>query len=147
MPAIDLPDLNLWLALIDPDHVHHSRARRYWEQEARDDIAFCRVTMLGLLRLLTNANVMHGAPFTPREAWSAYHTFAALPEVCFIEDSVAAEQQFEHWSRRPEFPAHGWTDAWIAAVAQSAKARVVSFDADFAGFAGLEFLHLQSDAL
>ena len=28
MAAIDVPDLNLWLALIDPDHAHHARARR-----------------------------------------------------------------------------------------------------------------------
>lgn len=38
MPKIDLPDLNFWLALIDPDpdpdHEHHARARRYWEDEA-----------------------------------------------------------------------------------------------------------------
>ena len=32
------------------------------------EIVFCRVTMLGLLRLLTNSRVMHGAPFTLAEA-------------------------------------------------------------------------------
>ena len=68
MAAIDIPDLNLWLALIDADHAHHARARRYWEQEATSEIAFCRVTMLGLLRLLTNSRVMGGAPFTSAEA-------------------------------------------------------------------------------
>jgi len=143
MPAIDIPDLNVWLALIDPDHEHHAQARRYWEQEALGDIAFCRITMLGLLRLLTNSRVMHGQPFTAVEAWDAYHAFAALPEVCFIEDSLAAERQFELWSRRPDFPAHRWTDAWIAAIAHASGARVVSFDADFATFPDLVFLHLR----
>ncbi len=143
MAALDLPDLNLWLALVDPDHAHHARARRYWEQEAVGDIAFCRVTMLGLLRLLTNTRVMRDAPFTPDEAWNAYHTFAALPEVRFVEDSLVAENQFERWSRRPDFPAHRWTDAWIAAIAWSADARVVSFDADFTTFPQLKFLHLR----
>lgn len=144
MAEIDVPDLNLWLALIDSDHEHHARARRYWEQEALGDIAFCRVTMLGLLRLLTNSRVMRGAPFTAAEAWDAYHVFAALPEVGFIEDSLAAEQHFALWSRRPDFPAHCWTDAWIAALAWSAHARVVSFDADFTTFPNLEFLHLRA---
>ncbi len=142
MAAIDLPDLNVWLALIDPDHEHHARARHYWEEEAPGDIAFCRVTMLGLLRLLTNSRVMHGAPFTAPEAWDAYHTFTALPEIGFIEDSLAAEQHFERWSRRPDFPTHGWTDAWITAIAFSANARVVSFDSDFTRFPDLRFLHL-----
>ena len=143
MAAIDLPDLNLWLALIDADHGHHPRARRYWEEEAAPDIAFCRVTMLGLLRLLTNTRVMHGAPFTPVEAWDAYHAFAALPDVGFIEDSLAAEKHFELRSRRPDFPAHGWTDAWIASLAATAGARVVSFDAGFTAYPGLDFLHLR----
>ncbi len=143
MREIDLPDLNLWLALSDADHEHHDRARRYWEQEARGDIAFCRVTMLGLLRLLTNPRVMRGAPFTAVEAWDAYHAFAALPEVCFIEDSLAAESQFERWSCHPGFPPHCWTDAWIAALAASSGARVVSFDTDFTTFPGLNFLHLR----
>lgn len=141
--APDLPDLNLWLALIDADHEHHARARRYWEQEAAADIAFCRVTMLGLLRLLTNTRVMHGAPFSAPEAWNAYHAFASLPEVGFIEDSLDAEKRFELWSRRPDFPAHGWTDAWIAALAASAGARVVSFDADFQAYPDLNFLQLR----
>jgi hypothetical protein len=143
MSAIDVPDLNLWLALIDPDHAHHARARRYWEHESAADIAFCRVTMLGLLRLLTHSRVMHGAPFTPAEAWDAYRAFAVLPEVCFVEDSLAAEKRFELWSRVPDIPAHRWTDAWIAALASSASARVVSFDSDFTAFPDLNFLHLR----
>lgn len=143
MAAIDVPDLNLWLALIDPDHAHHARARRYWEHEAAAEIAFCRVTMLGLLRLLTNSHVMHGAPFTSAEAWDAYRAFAVLPEVCFIEDSLAAEKCFELLSRVPGFLSHRWTDAWIAALTSSAGARLVSFDSDFATFPDLNFLHLR----
>jgi toxin-antitoxin system PIN domain toxin len=143
MAAIDVPDLNLWLALIDPDHAHHACARRYWEHEAAVEIAFCRVTMLGLLRLLTNSRVMHGAPFTSAEAWDAYRAFAELPEVCFVEDCLAAEKRCEPWSRVPRFHAHRWTDAWIAALAASAGARVVSFDSDFTTFPDLDFLHLR----
>jgi hypothetical protein len=141
--AIDVPDLNLWLALIDQDHAHHARARHYWENEAASDIAFCRVTMLGLLRLLTNSRVMHGAPFTSTEAWDAYRAFTMLPDVCFVEDSLPTETRFELWSRVSGFPAHRWTDAWIAAVAASAGARVVSFDSDFTTFPDLDFLHLR----
>lgn len=73
MAGIDVPDLNLWLALADPDHEHHDRARFYWETESALEIAFCRVTMLGFLRLLTNTRVMHGAPMSSAEAWEAYN--------------------------------------------------------------------------
>lgn len=143
MPEIDVPDLNLWLALADPDHVHHDRARHYWESEAAQEIAFCRVTMLGFLRLLTHARVMRNAPLNPTEAWEAYYKFTALPEVCFLGESPMVESQFIEWTNRPHFASHGWTDAWIAATAQSCSARVVSFDADFHSFPKINFLHLK----
>ncbi|MEA2558637.1 MAG: hypothetical protein QOH06_141 [Acidobacteriota bacterium] len=31
---IDLPDINVWLALGVADHAHHQRARSYWYEEA-----------------------------------------------------------------------------------------------------------------
>lgn len=142
MADLDLPDLNLWLALADPDHEHHPRARHYWETEAAREIAFCRITMLGFLRLLTNARVMRGDPLTPVEAWRAYRAFTALPEVCFLDESLLVEPQFANWTGQPDFAAHRWTDAWIAATAQVRTARVVSFDSDFISFPGLRFLHL-----
>lgn len=142
MGSLDLPDLNVWLALADPDHQHHGRAAGYWADESSPEIAFCRVTMLGLLRLLTHPTVMGGNPFSVAEAWSAYEAFAALPEICHIEESLAADAEFSRWTNSPGFPADRWTDAWIAAIAHSANARVVSFDADFASFDGLRFLHL-----
>ena len=35
-----------------------------------------------------------------------------------------------------------WPDAYLAALAQTANLRLVSFDADFARFTGLQWLHL-----
>ncbi|MHB8577748.1 MAG: hypothetical protein ACYDCQ_20745 [Dehalococcoidia bacterium] len=32
-----------------PDHMHHARARRYWENESADKAAFCGVTALAYL--------------------------------------------------------------------------------------------------
>ncbi len=45
MPARDLPDLNVWLALADPDHQHHARARHYWEEEAAPHLTFLHLTL------------------------------------------------------------------------------------------------------
>ncbi len=143
MAKLDVLDINVWLALADPDHQHHKRARYYWDSESLPEFAFCRVTMLGLLRLLTHPKVMQGNPFTVADAWAAYETFSSLPEVRFIEESLLAEQHFARLTKSPAFIAHRWTDAWIAAIALSADARIVSFDADFATFDGLRFLLLK----
>jgi toxin-antitoxin system PIN domain toxin len=142
--SLDVPDLNVWLALVDSDHVHHNRARQYWEREALAEIAFCRLTMLGLLRLLTHPKVMRGMPFTIAEAWSAYNSFAALPEIRHVDESAAADEQFVRWTMAPTFRRYDWTDAWIAALAHSAGGRVVSFDSDFSTFKGLRLLQLHA---
>jgi len=42
----DLPDVNVWLALADENHLHHPRARVYWQRESASSIAFCRATIL-----------------------------------------------------------------------------------------------------
>ena len=37
----DLPDINVWLALIDKRHVHHAAASRYWADASVQSRAFC----------------------------------------------------------------------------------------------------------
>lgn len=142
MPAVDLPDTNVWLALTCEDHAHHRRARRYWEKESASQFAFCRVTMLGLLRLASNAKVMQDRPFNPEEAWNTYRDFLALPEVVFISEPTDIEVQFAAWSESASFPSSRWTDAYLAAFAHTTGCRMVSFDSDFLRFHDLDFLHL-----
>ena len=146
MQIIDLLDINVWLALADENHTHHMRARHYWENEATQQLAFTRVTMLGLLRLLTNKAVMAGHPFTVAEAWSAYQAFRKLPEVVWIGDhsdqAIQADDILAEFSEARGFTALQWTDGHLAALAQTANCRLVSFDSDFRRYSGLSFLHL-----
>ncbi len=142
MAEIDLPDLNVWLALACEDHQHHRRARHYWENEGAPHLAFCRITMLGLLRLATNPRVMQERPFTPVEAWKIYRDFIALPEVTFLGEALDIEVQLSAFSETSDFPVNHWTDAYLAAFAQGAGCRLVSFDAGFECFPSLEFFHL-----
>lgn len=142
MSAVDLPDINVWLALADTDHEHHERAKSFWEKESAPRLAFTRVSMLGLIRLLSNRHVMKGDPFTPAEAWGAYQAFRDLPEVLLLSEPDSAESRMRKWSEEADFPAARLTDAWIASVAYTTRSRLVSFDADYKQFQGLSFLHL-----
>jgi hypothetical protein len=54
----DLPDVNVWLALVDDNHAHHDAAVAYWRDESYPEIAFCRVTSLAFLRLSTHPKVL-----------------------------------------------------------------------------------------
>ncbi len=107
-------------------------------------MAFCRVTMLGCLRLLTHSVVMAGHPFSVPEAWRAYRTFRALPEITFIDDPQKLEAQFALWTESLSFSAKRWTDGYLAALSHVTKSRLVSFDADYRSFSGLDYLHLEA---
>jgi toxin-antitoxin system PIN domain toxin len=140
--SVDLLDVNVWLALTDSRHAQHAAARKFWDEEAATQVAFCRITMLGLLRLGTNSKAMGGHPFTPVEIWHAYRTYRRLPEVIFLEEPDEVEAQMATWSDAANFPAHAWTDCYLAAFAVLSGCRFVSFDRGFSRFIGLDFLLL-----
>jgi toxin-antitoxin system PIN domain toxin len=141
--SADLPDVNVWLALTDDRHVHHHAAQRYWNEQRAGEIAFCRVTMLALLRLVTHPQVMSGMPFTHDEAWNIYRTYRNLRIIRFLPESDALETTFAALSTETNLPHRLWTDAYLAAFAISTGKRLVSFDADFLRFPKLDLLLLE----
>ncbi len=138
----DLPDVNVWLALLNAPHSHHRQATRYWEQAAAQRIGFCRVTMLGLLRLSTNKAVMGGTPYTAEQAWAAYQNVLDLPEVVFIAEPPGIESAMREHTLRQTSRNLDWTDAYLAAFAQQASLRMVSLDKGFARYTDLDLLAL-----
>ena len=138
----DLPDVNVWLALLNAQHPHHKAAKQYWEQLAAQRIAFCRVTMLGLLRLSTNKSVMGGTPYTTAQAWQAYQTVTHLPEVFFVAEPLGVEAAMQKYTTTAQFRQVDWTDAYLAGFAQLAGLRMVSFDKGFVRYIDLPQLAL-----
>jgi predicted nucleic acid-binding protein len=53
-----LPDVNVRLALAIDGHPHRRSAQAWLDAPPTGSLAFCRVTGMGLLRLLTNRQVM-----------------------------------------------------------------------------------------
>lgn len=137
----DLLDINVWLALLDEQHVHRSAALRYWTEGASELTAFCRITMLGLLRLSTQKGVL-SSPLSPVDAWGVYRRYLEEPGVCFLQEPTALDEHFIAFSSRAGFGPPLWTDAYLASFAMASGARLVSFDSDFKSFPGLSFLHL-----
>lgn len=64
-----LCDVNVLLAMCSDRHVHHGVASEWaGGVTKRHEIAVCRVTQLGLLRLLNNPAVMKEEALTTRSA-------------------------------------------------------------------------------
>ena len=137
----NLPGVNVWLALVEENHVHHRAAQEYWQNQASPTVAFCRVSMLGVLRLSTHPRVL-SRPLTSTEAWDVYQKYLGEPDVCLLPEPATLDAAFRSLSSARAFAHHHWTDAYIAAFAISANCRVVSFNANFERFNSIDFLHL-----
>lgn len=138
----DLLDANVWVALVAADHVHHERALRYWYEESAETVAFCRVTALAFLRLVTNAHVMQHAVLSGAEAWALLQEWLRLPEVSFLSEPMDLDKHLGQFSRTIDIPSKLWTDAYLAAFASAGNHRIVTFDGDMRKFPGLELLLL-----
>ena len=143
MSAIaDLQDLNVWLALASPTHQHHFSAVQYWEEQASQQVLFCTVTALGLVRLVMQPKVMGDAALTAAEASTLLETFVQQPGVCHAQPSSEGWDVFHGLMRQAEMSPRLCTDAHLAALAITNQWRLVSFDRDFQLFSGLNLLQL-----
>src|SRR5436190_23983176 len=91
--SCDLLDVSVWLPLADRHHAWHARATHYWQNEAASEVAFCGVSLLGLLRLGTQPVVMRGEPFTPPEIWRVCTGYLQMPNVRFLEEPAGIVAQ------------------------------------------------------
>jgi toxin-antitoxin system PIN domain toxin len=140
----DLLDASVWLPLCAPEHVHHIRALRYWDEESAEELAFCRVTALALLRHLTSARILGNAALNGGAAWRALETWLALPQITFLAEPPGLDELLAEWAGKLDLRAGRWTDAYLAAFAIASGCRVIAFDGDFHSYPGVEFLHLKT---
>ena len=143
MKEVDIPDINVWIALTIPSHEHHHRAQLYWNNEAKPQLSFCSITMIGLVRVCSNAPIAKGTTLSKEDAWSIYVDWAKQPEVSYLRENENTRTEFIRIVSDGLTTRHTWTDGYLAALAKSTGSRLVSFDGDFKVFDGLEFLHLK----
>jgi toxin-antitoxin system PIN domain toxin len=127
MSSLSFPDLNVWLALATPEHIHADVARHWWERQ-EGTIAFSRLTQLGFLRLVTTAAVMDGKPLTMAQAWRVYDRWYEDERVSFVAEPPEVEKRFREEAKGPTVSPKAWADAWLLAFAESAGGRLVTFD-------------------
>jgi len=139
----DLLDASVWLPLSAPDHVHHARARQYWDQEAAEELVFCRLTALALLRYLTNKRLLGDRALSSAESWRALGAWLSLPNIKLVDEPLGVNEYLGRWSQELNLGAGAWTDAYLAAFAAAGDCRLIAFDGDFERYEGIKFLHLK----
>jgi len=145
---VTLCDSNVWLALALSAHVHHHRARRWLDTvDAPATVLFCRVTQQAFLRLLSNAAVLApygNPPLTNHEAWSAYQALLADDRIVLrMEEPPGIESRWKALAARDTASPKLWMDAYLAAFAITGRHRLVTNDAAFRQFEGLDLVLLE----
>lgn len=130
-----LVDINVVFALLVDGHEHHRAAWKWWERRRDGSVVWSLPVKLGILRLLTNAKAMSGDPLEPEHALDAWEIFARDPRVEEAEVSGAAlAGELRRLIRGRTSSPNLWTDAWLAALAESSGLGLTSFDAGFRSF-------------
>src|ERR1051326_7360231 len=124
-----LPDVNVWIALAAERHIFHRKARHWFGnlQDAR--LAFCRVTQLGFLRLLTNKHVMLDEVMSPGDAWQVYRVLRLDRRIGYSTEPNELPETWQAFTEGPLSSPNLWTDAYLCAFAHAARLTLVTFDA------------------
>ena len=139
---MNLCDSNVWLALVLSKHVHQRAVRRWFDTVNQPgSVLFCRQTQQTLLRLLTNATVL-GAygnqPLSNAEAWSVYEALLTDDRVAFAPEPSKLEATWTDYALRDTASPKVWMDAYLAAFARTGGYTMITTDAGFRQFAGLD---------
>ena len=107
---------------------------------------FCRATQQTFLRLLTNTSVLGpfgNPPLTNRQAWSAYEALLDDDRIAFrVDEPPGVEPLWKELALRGTASPKLWMDAYLAAFALAGRYRMVTTDAAFRQFRGLNLLVL-----
>lgn len=123
------PDINVWVALTYEGHAHHRTAATWFGTLTPDvSLVFCRLTQLGLLRLLTTEAVMGDEVMTQPQAWEAYDRWQQDPRVELMDEPADIEARFRALTRLRQPATKDWADSYLTAFATTGQLTLVTFD-------------------
>lgn len=127
---MSLPDVGVWLAAVWGRHLHHLVVRVWFDRQQW--LTFCRVTQMGLLRLLTNPSVM-GDDVMPRsQSWRVVDRLQADSRVEWADEPLGLGPAWRALSARDDNSHKLWTDDYLAAFAQTGGITLATLDRAFA---------------
>lgn len=122
-----LLDINLLIALFDPDHVFHERAHAWWGANATHGWASCPLTENGVVRIMTHSAYSPSRRFSPVEITSALRQFAQATDHAFWPDSLSLRDERLFALESLLSPKH-LTDVYLLALARKNEGRLATFD-------------------
>jgi len=128
---ISLPDVNLLVALLAETHPFQSKSLAWWEGRENHSVAICRVTQMGMLRVLTNAKALPAGACTIPRAWDLVDELLSDQRAFFKHETADVESIWKQMTRAAGVGPSAWTDAYLAAFAHGHGYEFVTFDRGF----------------
>ena len=126
MRRVALLDVNVLVALFDPDHVHHDLAHDWFADEGRRAWATCPMTESGFVRVL--ANPAYGSSVTRApELLSRLRRFCASGGHAFWNETLSLRDRATFNSEMVSGHRQ-LTDIYLLALAHSRGGRLATFD-------------------
>ena len=121
-----LPDVNVLVALIDPIHVAHDAAHRWFEAAAEEGWANCPLTENGVIRIVGHRKDPN-TPESPAPVASIMAALRRLPGHRFWPDdlSLVGNERIDPTRIRTSGQV---TDTYLLALAQARGGRLATFD-------------------
>jgi len=140
----DFPDVNVWVALSSVEHAGHAAAKRYFEDEHWDRLAFGWGSAMGLLRVTSRHHTFGGVPLSPRDAWANLEAWLEHPDVVLLHEPVGLRRHLANWAEHGVATSRNWSDLYLAAFAMGHNLRLVTFDQAFQQLPSLRVLTLHA---
>lgn len=122
-----LLDVNMLIALLDPDHLFHEKAHLWWREHQTEGWASCPVTENGLVRIVSLPKYSPDHPFTCMEVLDRLRAFTRQSDHIFLGESPSIRDE-EMFRIGPHIRSAHLTDLYLLSLAVSHDLRLVTFD-------------------
>ena len=122
-----LLDTRVLIALLDENHLFHTRAHDWFEQNVADGWASCPITENGAVRILTGAGYRVREPIVPAEAIKALRDFAQRTSHEFWPEAISIRESDIFVADRIH-SANQITDLYLLALAIKNGGRLATLD-------------------
>jgi toxin-antitoxin system PIN domain toxin len=123
---VALLDVNVLVALFDPDHVHHEAAHGWFAANRDAGWATCPLTENGLVRVLSNP-AYAGTPETSAAIVRRLETFCSSGKHVFWADEVSLRDS-RLFERTAPATHRQVTDIYLLGLAKKKGGRLATFD-------------------
>lgn len=121
-----LLDVNVLIALLDADHLHHRRATAWLTENIAAGWASCAITQNGCVRIMSQPGYPNPLP-TARVA-ERLRAATSTPHHAYVPDAPSLLDA-ERFDSEQLLGHRQVTDAWLLGLAVTHRLRLVTFDA------------------